>query len=133
MIRAVGGWTGTGPIAYSSATAEHGRGAHRRASAWARPVRECTDPPPRAQPDDTVREAAKRMAEACCGSILVCDGEKLLGIFPSATCWCVVAAGLEPPKTRIGDVTADPDTIEGSRPSSRPSGAWTSSATGTCR
>ena len=29
----------------------------------------------------------------------------------------MVAAGLEPPKTRIGDVmTADPDTIEGSAP-----------------
>ena len=47
-----------------------------------RPVRECIHrDEPCAQPDDTVREAAKRMAEACCGSILVCDGEKLLGIF----------------------------------------------------
>jgi CBS domain-containing protein len=85
-----------------------------------RPVRECIhrDEPLRTQPDDTVREAAKRMAEACCGSILVCDGEKLLGIFTERDLLVrVVAAGLEPPKTRIGDVmTADPDTIEGSAP-----------------
>jgi CBS domain-containing protein len=85
-----------------------------------RPVRECIhrDEPLRARPDDTVQDAAKRMAEACCGSILVCDGEKLAGIFTERDLLVrVVAAGLEPPKTRVGDVmTADPDTIEGSAP-----------------
>jgi CBS domain-containing protein len=85
-----------------------------------RPVRECIHrhEPLRARPDDTVQDAAKRMAEACCGSILVCDGEKLAGIFTERDLLVrVVAAGLEPPKTRICDVmTADPDTIEGSEP-----------------
>jgi CBS domain-containing protein len=85
-----------------------------------RPVRECIhrEEPLCARPGDTVQDAAKRMAEACCGSILIRDGEKLVGIFTERDLLVrVVAAGQEPSKTRVGDVmTADPDTIEGSEP-----------------
>ena len=85
-----------------------------------RPVRECIkrDEPLRGRAEDTVHDAAKRMAEACCSSILVCDGEKLAGIFTERDLLVrVVAVGLEPSKTKLGDVmTADPDTVEASTP-----------------
>jgi CBS domain-containing protein len=36
-------------------------------------------------PDETAREAAKRMAENCCGSVLVMEDDRMLGIFTEAT------------------------------------------------
>jgi CBS domain-containing protein len=58
------------------------------------------------------------MAEHCCTSILVCDGEQLRGIFTERDLLMrVVAAGRDPAATRLAEVmTADPDTIEGSAP-----------------
>ena len=83
-----------------------------------RAVRECLkrDEPLRGHAGESVYDAAVRMTEACCSSILVCEGERLCGIFTERDLLTrVVAAGLEPTKTPLGDVmTADPDTIEGS-------------------
>lgn len=85
-----------------------------------RAVRECIkrDEPLRGHVDESVYDAAVRMAEACCSSILVCEGDRLRGIFTERDLLTrVVAAGLDPPATRLGDVmTADPDTIEASAP-----------------
>src|SRR5215211_3426013 len=85
-----------------------------------RPVRECLkrDEALRSHADDTVEAAAKRMAEACCSSILICDGDRLLGIFTERDLLVrVVAAGLEPRATRLHEVmTAGPDTIEAEAP-----------------
>ena len=84
------------------------------------PVREIIqrDQPLVGRPEDTVQAAAEEMAEHGCGSILVCDGEKLAGIFTERDLLVrVIAAGLEPPKTKLGDVmTADPDTVDASTP-----------------
>ena len=85
-----------------------------------RPVRECIkrDEALVGKAEDTVQQAAKRMAEACCSSILICDGDRLRGIFTERDLLVrVVAAGLDPSTTPLGQVmTADPDTIEGSAP-----------------
>jgi CBS domain-containing protein len=85
-----------------------------------RPVREylSRDEALCGRPDDTVEAAAKRMAEACCSSILVCDGDRLLGIFTERDLLVrVVAAGREPRRTRLDEVmTAGPDTIEATAP-----------------
>ena len=85
-----------------------------------RPVHQCIK---RAEPlvgsaGETVRHAAKRMAEACCSSILICERDRLHGIFTERDLLVrVVAAGLDPAHTKIGDVmTADPDTIEANAP-----------------
>jgi CBS domain-containing protein len=55
------------------------------------------------------------MAERCCGSILVCDGDRLRGIFTERDLLArVVAAGCDPAQTRLAEVmTPDPETIEG--------------------
>lgn len=83
-----------------------------------RPVREIIqrDEPLTARKEDTVHEAAVQMAEHVCSSILICEDKKLLGIFTERDLLArVVAAGLDPKKTRLGDVmTPDPDTIEAS-------------------
>ncbi len=79
-----------------------------------RSVRECTrrDEPLRARPDDTVQDAAKRMAEACCGSILVCDGEKLAGIFTERDFLNRVVGDAREADVPVRDVmTSDPTTI----------------------
>ena len=68
-----------------------------------RPIRECIkrDEPLQGHADHTVFDAAVRMAEARCSSILVCDGDRLRGIFTERDLLVrVVAAGLEPAKTQ---------------------------------
>ena len=69
-------------------------------------------------PEDTVHTAAARMAEHYCGSILVCAGAKLRGIFTERDVLArVIAAGRGPDTTRLEEVmTPDPETIEGAEP-----------------
>jgi CBS domain-containing protein len=85
-----------------------------------RPVREIVmrDRPLVGHAGDTVRTAAEEMAEHRCGSILVCDGEQLRGIFTERDLLVrVVAAGRDAAKTKLAEVmTREPDTIEGSQP-----------------
>jgi CBS domain-containing protein len=85
-----------------------------------RPVREIItrDRPLVGHPDDTVQTAAEEMAEHRCGSILVCDGGKLRGIFTERDLLVrVVAAGRDAARTKLAEVmTREPDTIEGSQP-----------------
>lgn len=80
-----------------------------------RPVRDIVrcDATLRCGPTDTVAAAAAQMAEAGCGSILVCDGERLAGIFTERDLLCrVVAKGLDPAGTAVGTVmTVNPCTI----------------------
>ncbi len=63
----------------------------------------------------TVRAATKAMAEHVCGSILVTEGGCLVGIFTTHDLLTrVMAAGLDPDTTSLGDVmTCDPDTLPG--------------------
>lgn len=72
-----------------------------------------------ARPDETVRDAARRMAEHSCGSVLVMapDGG-LGGIFTERDLLVrVVAAGLDPAGTPVSDVmTAGPETIGAEAP-----------------
>ena len=70
------------------------------------------------RPDDTIREAAARMAEHRCGSILVCADEKLHGIFTERDLLArVVAGGRDPARTQLVEVmTPDPATIEAAEP-----------------
>ena len=81
-----------------------------------RPVIECIkrDEPLLGTADETVRAVVVRMAEACCSSILLCEGEELRGIFTERDLLTrVVAAGLDPATTPVGRVmTRDPDRIE---------------------
>ncbi len=83
-------------------------------------VRDCIKQaePLAAKPGDTVRAAAERMAEQACGSILVCEGGRLLGIFTERDLLVrVVAAGLEPDEAKLEEVmSAGPDTIEAGEP-----------------
>jgi CBS domain-containing protein len=69
-------------------------------------------------PEDTVHTAAARMAAHYCGSILVCAGEELRGIFTERDVLArVIAAGRDPDTTRLEEVmTPDPETIEGAAP-----------------
>ena len=71
-----------------------------------------------ARPDETVCDAAKRMAEQGCASILVIKDERLLGIFTERDLLVrVAAAGLELTTTKLRDVmTADPETIGADEP-----------------
>ena len=69
-----------------------------------------------AQPGETVQVAVARMAEAACGSVLVCDGDRLLcGLFTERDLVTrVVGRGLDPSRTRLAEVmTHDPERIEG--------------------
>ena len=69
-----------------------------------------------AQPGETVQAAVARMAEEACGSVLVCDGDRLLcGIFTERDLVTrVVGRGLDPSRTRLAEVmTRDPERIEG--------------------
>ncbi len=81
-----------------------------------RSVRECIGraEPLVGKPGDTVRAAVARMAEEACSSVLVCEGDRLLGIFTERDLLVrVVAAGLEPDEAKLEEVmSADPDTIE---------------------
>ena len=85
-----------------------------------RPVREIItrDRPLVGHAGDTVRSAAEEMAEHGCGSILVCNGEQLCGIFTKRDLLVrVVAAGRDAARTKLAEVmTREPDTIEGSQP-----------------
>lgn len=85
-----------------------------------RPIRNCIRRPEPlvAQPGDTVRAAAKEMAEHACSSILVCEGGKLVGIFTERDLLArVVAEGLDPDRTKLTEVmSADPDRIEAGEP-----------------
>jgi CBS domain-containing protein len=68
-----------------------------------------------ASPEETVQAAAARMTEEACGSVLVCDGDRLRGIFTERDLMTrVVGRGLDPRTTRLEQVmTRDPDRIEG--------------------
>ena len=72
----------------------------------------------RAGPESTVRTAARLMAENGCGSILVMEGERLLGIFTERDLLTRVAAAeksLE--RTRLREVmTRNPDTVRADEP-----------------
>jgi CBS domain-containing protein len=67
-----------------------------------------------ARPEDSARDAAVRMAEGSCGSILVCDGDRLVGIFTERDLMTrVIGRDLDPKTTLLADVmTNGPDTIE---------------------
>jgi CBS domain-containing protein len=67
-----------------------------------------------ARPDETVQAAGARMTEHTCGSVLVCDGDRLCGIFTERDLMTrVVGQGLDPKTTRLEQVmTRDPDRIE---------------------
>src|SRR5262249_36094609 len=62
----------------------------------------------------TVREAAQLMAKRRLGAILVMDGSVLTGIVTERDIAVrVVAGGLDPARTRLGEVmTPDPDTLK---------------------
>lgn len=70
-----------------------------------------------AGPGDTAATAAARMTEEACGSILVCEGERLVGIFTERDLMTrVVGKGLDPKGTRLREVmTPDPDWIESTK------------------
>jgi CBS-domain-containing membrane protein len=99
-------------------TARPDRGRSTHAPACGRPVRavvkrRCSVV---AQPGETVQAAAARMAAEACGSVLVCDGDRLLcGIFTERDLVTrVVGRGLDPSRTRLAEVmTRDPERIEG--------------------
>jgi CBS domain-containing protein len=67
-----------------------------------------------ARPDETAQAAAARMTEHACGSILVCDGDRLCGIFTERDLMTrVVGQHLDPRRTKLAEVmTHDPDRIE---------------------
>jgi CBS domain-containing protein len=71
-----------------------------------------------AGPKVTVHEAARRMAERACGSILVTEDSRLLGIFTEHDLLNrVVVPGLDPATTSLADVmTSDPETIGADEP-----------------
>lgn len=64
-------------------------------------------------PDDTVEVACRKMDEGCCGSVLVCEGERLVGIFTERDLVRrVIAKGMDPKSTPVRAVmTIDPVTI----------------------
>jgi len=70
------------------------------------------------RPDETVRGAVEHMAKNGCGSVLVMEGQSLLGIFTERDLLVrVVAAGLEPARTPVREVmTADSETIGAEEP-----------------
>ena len=72
----------------------------------------------RCAPEDTVRSAVKAMAEHVCGSILVMQGDALVGIFTERDLLMRVAsAGRDLDRTAIGEVmTREPDTIGADEP-----------------
>ena len=96
--------------------ARPGRGRPRSPRPWEHPVRavmkhRCAVV---AQPDETVQAAVARMTEEVCGSVLVCNGDRLCGLFTERDLMTrVVSQGLDPRRTRLAEVmTRDPDRIE---------------------
>jgi CBS domain-containing protein len=71
-----------------------------------------------AGPDETVANATKCMAENGCGSILIIDDERLLGIFTERDLLVRVAAvGLDLTTTKLRDVmTVEPEFIGAEEP-----------------
>jgi CBS domain-containing protein len=71
-------------------------------------------PPVVARIEETAQVAAARMTEQACGSVLVCDGDELCGIFTERDLVTrVVGKGLDPKTTPLRAVmTRDPDCIE---------------------
>jgi CBS domain-containing protein len=71
-----------------------------------------------AAPDASVRAACCLMAEHQCGSVLVTEQERLLGIFTEGDLIRrVLAAGLDPNRALLLEVmTTDPDTIRPQEP-----------------
>ena len=62
-----------------------------------------------AAPDSSVMDAAKLMAEANVGSVIVKDGEQVVGIFTERDLSRrVVAAGRDPGATALADVMSSP-------------------------
>lgn len=68
--------------------------------------------------DTPVSDVARTMRERQFGAAMIVAGSKLVGIFTERDAlFRVVAAGLDPRETRVGDVmTRDPQTIHPSRP-----------------
>jgi CBS domain-containing protein len=71
-----------------------------------------------AGPDETAREAARRMAENCRGNLLVVEDGRVLGLFTERDLLeRVVAAGRDPARTRLREVMrADFETIDAEAP-----------------
>src|SRR5690348_3418523 len=71
-----------------------------------------------AGPDETAREAARRMAETCRGNLLVVEDGRALGLFTERDLLeRVVAAGRDPARTHLREVmTVNPGTIEADAP-----------------
>ena len=71
-----------------------------------------------AHSDETVREAAVRMAQNCRASILVVEDDRVLGIFTERDVLVrVVGAGRDPARTRLREVmTTDLETIGADEP-----------------
>ena len=71
-----------------------------------------------AGPDATAREAARRMAEACRGGLLVVEDGRALGLFTERDLLeRVVAVGRDPDGTRLREVMrADFETIDAEAP-----------------
>ena len=65
------------------------------------------------RPEDTVQAAAEEMAEHRCGSVLVVEGGRLVGIFTTRDAVeRVFACGRDPQRTRLAEVmTGEPETI----------------------
>ena len=61
-----------------------------------------------ARPDDTVASVARSMRVAGVGAVLVMDGGELRGVFTERDAVNrVLAAGLDPATTRVGEVSSD--------------------------
>ncbi len=57
------------------------------------------------QAETTVREAAAKLAELDVGSLPICDGERLIGMITDRDIAVkVVAAGMDPATTRVGEL-----------------------------
>ena len=71
-----------------------------------------------AGPDETAREAARRMAETCRGNLLVVEDGRALGLFTERDLLeRVAAAGRDPARTRLREVMrADFETIDAGAP-----------------
>jgi CBS domain-containing protein len=71
-----------------------------------------------AHPDETVREAAVRMAQGCRASVLIVENDRVLGIFTERDVLVrVVGAGRDPAETRLREVmTTDLETIGADEP-----------------
>lgn len=84
-----------------------------------RPVREImSEAATRCAPTDSVQEACRRMAGNHCGHILVCDGERLVGIFTERDLLTrVIAPGHDPADLPVEKaMTVDPVTIAAEAP-----------------